>query len=139
MGNGRAVEFVSLVKSNMNRHFVVSVSPNSMRPKDEVSEQNLALDLWKAQALDPVSLFKKLDFLDPLETAKQVAMWITNPQLYIQTMFPETVQQPLDSANPPPGGEVAPVEGQPPQPGLASGQASSALSQVPLKTNAIPR
>jgi len=132
MGQMRAVEYVSLIMSNTNRHFVVSVSPNSMKPKDEIAERNEALELWKSQALDPITLFKRLDFPDPMETAKQTALWITNPQLYIQTMFPEAVPNPLDSANPPNPtdvtGQAPPVE----DGTLSQEPASASLSNVPL-------
>lgn len=136
MGQMRAVEYVKLTMSDSNRHFVVSVSPNSMKPKDEVSERNEALELFKSQALDPITLFKRLDFPDPMETAKQTALWITNPQLYIQMMFPELQQQqPQDSTNPPNPTDVTGVQpgGQPTQP-LSQEPASSQLSQVPLNT-----
>ena len=105
-----------------------------MQPKDELTEMNQALDLFKAQALDPISLFKKLNFADPQETAKQTALWVTNPQLYMQTMFPETAQQmPQDSANPP---NPLDINMQTPSPspdmGLSQEPASAQLNQVKL-------
>ena len=130
MGQASAVEYVGLMMAGHQRRYVVSVSPNSMQPKDELTEMNQAVDLWKAQARDPITLFKKLNYADPIETAKQVSLWVTNPQLYIQTMFPETAQQ-QDSANPqnpPDGGQPIP----PQQPNLSSEPASSSLSNVPL-------
>ncbi len=136
MGQMRAVEYTKLTMANTNRHFVVTVSPNSMKPKDEVSERNEALELWKAGALDPITLFKRLDFPDPMETAKQTTMYITNPQLYMQQMFPEMAQaQPQDSANPPNPQDITGGQpgGAPPQP-LSQEPASSQLSQVPLQT-----
>lgn len=134
MGQLKAVEYTKLIMSDINRHFVVSVSPNSMTPKDEVAERNEALDLFKSGALDPITLFKKLNFSDPVETAKQTALWVTNPQLYMQTMFPEMAQaQPQNSANP---ANPADVTGQPQQgvtpPELSQEPASSQLSNVPL-------
>lgn len=130
MGAGRAVEYVALNMANTNRQFVVSVTPDSMKPKDEITEQNLAVQLWEAKALDPIGLFKKLNEPDPMETAKRVALWTTNPQLYMVTYFPE--QQPVqDSTNPPNGAPVPNQEGTP-VPTLGAPPASSALSQVPL-------
>ncbi len=136
MGQMKAVEYTKLNMADSERHFVVTVSPNSMKPKDEVSERNEALELWKTQALDPITLFKRLDFPDPMETAKQVALWVTNPQLYIQQMFPELAQaQPQDSTNPANPQDVTGGQpgGSPPQP-LSEEPASSHLSQVPLQT-----
>lgn len=134
MGSGRAVEFVKLIMAGQQRHFVVSVAPNSMSPKDELTEMNQAIDLWKAQALDPITLFKKLNFADPTETAKQTAMWTTNPQMYMQMMFPEAQpQMPPNSPNP-----SNPLDGGQPTPpapdlGLSSEPASASLSNVPLQ------
>lgn len=129
MGAGRAVEYVALNMANTNRQFVVSVSPDSMKPKDEITEMNLAVQLWEAKALDPITLFKRLNYPDPMETAKAVALWTTNPQAYIATYFPENAMP--DTANPPDGAPVPSIDpatnttlGAPP--------ASSALSQVPI-------
>lgn len=127
MGNGRAVEYVSIVNSDLNRKFVVSVSPNSMAPKDEVSEQNLAIELFNAKALDPIGLFKKLNDPDPIATAQRVSLWVTNPQLYMQTYFP---QQAAAQGSPNQGG-IPPQPGSPPNP-LSSEPANAQLSQVPL-------
>ena len=103
MGNGRAVEYVTLINSDLQRKFVISVSPNSMAPKDEVAEQNLAIELYNAHALDPITLFKKLNFPDPMETAKMVALWTTNPQAYVAQFFPEQAQM-----MPQPGAPIVP-------------------------------
>lgn len=134
MGQMKAVEYTKINMSDTNRHYVVTVSPNSMKPKDEVSERNEALELWKAGALDPLTLFKKLDFPDPNEAAKQTTLYITNPQLYAQTMWPEIAQaQPQDSANPPNPQDV--TGGQPggaPLGTVSQEPASSQLSNVPL-------
>lgn len=138
MGNGRAVEFVGLVKSNINRHFVVSVSPNSMRPKDEITEQNLAIDLANKGWLDPINLFKKLDYPDPMETAKMVTLFRTNPQMYMMTYFPEQgAQAGANLENNPP--DLNQPEAPAPDTGLGAPVSSSALSNVPLNTEATPR
>jgi hypothetical protein len=132
MGNGRAVEYVKIIKSNLTRQFVVSVMAGSMKPKDEISEMNMAIDLWSKQALDPITLFKRLDYPDPTETAKQVAMWVTNPQLYMATYFPEAQPQ-QDSANPPNAIDLQNVNPEQPQDNtLAAPPASSSLANVPL-------
>lgn len=130
IGNGRAVEYVRLIMSNNDRKFVVSVAPNSMKPKDEIAETNEAIQLWESKALDPISLFKRLNDPDPMETAKKVALWSTNPQLYMLTYFPE--QTVPNSPNPQnPNDTVAPAQG-PADASLSAEPASSQLSQVPL-------
>ena len=128
MGSGGAVDYVKLIMSNENRKFVVSVSPNSMAPKDEITEMNQAIELWNAKALDPITLFKKLNYPDPMESAKQVSLWVTNPQLYMQMYFPE---QAPNSPNPQTGQINPQVQGTPPETPSAE-PASASLSNVPL-------
>lgn len=137
MGNGKAVEYVQIVNTNLTRKFVVSVSPNSMQPKDEISEQNLAIDLANKGWLDPINLFKKLNYPDPMETAKMVVLWKVNPAMYLQSFFPES--QPLAAPginpNPPDIGGIAPPQDE----SLGAPPASPALSQVPLSSEALPK
>ena len=130
MGAGKAVEYVALNMANKNRQFVVSVSPDSMKPKDEVSEMNLATELANSGWLDPINLFKKLNYPDPMETAKMVTMWKISPQLYMQQYFPENGPPQPPGANPNPP-DMNPVPGTP-ETNLAQPQASSELSQVPI-------
>ncbi len=130
MGNGRAVEYVQIVNTDFARKFVVSVSPNSMKPKDELSEMNQAIELWNNKALDPISLFKRLNDPDPLETAKRVSVWLTNPQLYMQTYFPQEAPAQGHGA-PVPGGAPLP-QAEPPPDTLAAPPANADLNQVPL-------
>ena len=138
MGNGRAVEYVEMVKSNMDRHFVVSVSPNSMQPKDEVTEQNLAIDLANKGWLDPINLFKKLNYPDPMETAKMVTLFRTNPQQYLMTYFPE--QAPQQGMNLPDNPvDINQPGGAPPDTGLGAPPSNSSLSNVSLRTAAMPK
>lgn len=130
MGNGRAVEYVTLINTQIDRKFVISVAPNSMKPKDEISQQNLAVERWNNKAIDPIGFMKELNDPDPIESAKRLAMWNTNPQLYMMTYFPEVAPAP-DSANP----ENPPDAGaQPPTPDetLSAPPTSSALSEVPI-------
>ncbi len=132
MGSGRAVDYVNIINSDINRSFVISVVPNSMKPKDEVSQQNLAIDRWSAQAIDPISFMKEINDPDPMESAKKLAMWNTNPQMYMMTYFPESVPQ-QNSANPENPTDLLgnATPGSPPGT-LSAPPASSALSEVPL-------
>ena len=133
MGNGHAVEYVQLQMANQQRHFVVSVAPNSMQPKDEITEQNLAIDLASKGWLDPINLFKKLNYADPMETAKMVTLYQIDKGAYMQQFFPEmTPQQAPGIGNPP---DMNQIGGTAPQP-LSEPQASSALSQVPISAGA---
>lgn len=140
MGNGHAVEYVTLLNTNLTRKFVVSVAPNSMKPKDEITEMNTALELYQQKALDPISLFKQLNYPDPMETAERVALWNVNPQMYMMKFFPESAQAAqMGMGGAPPN--PADLGGAPPGPAeqsLAQPPASSALSQVPINSPASP-
>lgn len=134
MGQASAVEYVGLKMVGHERQYVVSVSPNSMQPKDELTQVNQTLELWKSQAIDPIGLFKGINDPDPMQSAKRLVLWTTNPQLYAQQYFPETAQQqPQDSTNTGnPPDQVNPIPEQAPQP-LSQEPASSSLANVPLK------
>ena len=110
-----------------------------MAPKDEMSERNQAVQMAEAQLLDPINLFKALNDPDPINTAKMVTMFRVNPQLYMQTFFPEA--QPMGGQMGAPMGlpqGAQPEQGGAPQPGsppttLAEPQATSDLSAVPIQ------
>lgn len=137
MGNGQAVEYVAISNQHFNRKFVISVSPDSMSPKDEVSEQNLAIELANAGWLDPINLFKKLNYPDPMQTAKMVVMFRINPAGYMQTFFPEAGTPAMGGGAPNPS-NIPPAEGTTP-PTTAAPPASPALSNVPLNSLSTPQ
>ncbi len=140
MGNASAVEYVQISAQNMQRKFVVTVAPNSMAPKDESAERQQALQLAQEGFLDPINLFKALNDPDPVNTAKMVTLFRTNPMAYMQQFFPEQAgqmqgglpQQGQEQGSPQPQlspiqpmASPTPTEGSQPVP-------SSALSQVPI-------
>lgn len=140
IGSGQAVEYVALMNSDLQRRYVVSVAPNSMKPKDEITKQNMALELYQQKALDPISLFKELDFSDPMDTAERVALWNINPQQYMAQYFPN---QAAAAAQPGVGGAPNPANlgnapSGPAESSLAAPPASAALSQVPINSQASP-
>lgn len=129
MGGGRAVDYVRVINSDLLRNFVISVAPNSMQPKDEITEQNLAIDLANKGWLDPINLFKKLNYPDPMETAKMVTIYKANPEMYMQMFFPEAAPTPApDINNPPDLGEVPNA----PTPNLGAPPTNAGLAQVKL-------
>lgn len=134
MGNAAAVEYVTLSAQNMQRKFVVTVAPNSMAPKDEMSERNQAVQLAQEGFLDPINLFKALNDADPINTAKMVTLFRVNPQAYMQQFFPEQAQQMQPQGSP--IGQPQPNGGAPPGPPTpqegSQPMASPALSQVPI-------
>lgn len=153
MGNAKAVEYVTLTSQQMDRQLIVSVSPDSMKPKDEVTNMNLAQSLFDKKAIGPKTLLKMLDFPNPDESAADGVFYSIDPVAYFQTNFPEEfakmqqsqmqqaqlqmqqqaqatgMNMAAEAANTPP--EVA--NGEPPPPtGVSEPPANPALNQVPV-------
>ena len=93
MGQMRAVEYTTLSSAQLNKKLVVTVSPDSMKPHDEISEMNQAIKLWEEKALDPKTLLIRVNFPDPQNTAEQATLWNIDPQAYMQLNFPEIAQK----------------------------------------------
>lgn len=139
LGQMKAVEYVTFSKRSLKRRLVVSVAPNSMKPKDEVTEMNLAQNLYDKGALDPKTLLTILDFPDPQKTAEQAVLWKLDPMMYMQKNFPELFNEMQAKATAaaavPAGGGVAPevANGEPaPEGGLAAPPANTSLGAVAL-------
>jgi len=89
MGNAKAVEYVTLSSKDLDRQLIVSVAPDSLRPKDEVTEINLAQALFDKGAIGPKTLLKMLSFPDPDESAADGLMYKLDPMAYMQINFPD--------------------------------------------------
>ena len=55
----------------------IIVKSGTTLPTDELSKRREALELWGMGALDPVTLFQRLKFPNPEETAKKLQAWRT--------------------------------------------------------------
>ncbi len=53
----------------------VTVKEGSLIPKDPLTERNEAIDLWSANAIDPLNFFNKLGFSDPAATTQALILW----------------------------------------------------------------
>ena len=140
MGNAKAVEYVTLSSQDLDRQLVVSVSPDSMKPKDEITNINLAQALYDKGAIGPKTLLTMVDFPDPDEAASDGALWQIDKMAYIQMNFPELFAQ-LQGAQgqmqqsmglPVQDGGVPPEAITEPPADLSQEPASAALSQVKL-------
>ena len=106
----------TIVSSDFIWPLIVSVKEGSLIPKDRLTQRNEAIDLWSAQAIDPLTLFERLEFPDPMEATKRLIAWKTNP---------------LSLIGAPQGGlqeEQGRTEAEPPQPAE-----SQLLQQVPIQ------
>lgn len=152
MGNAKAVEYVTLTSSDLNRQLVVSVSPDSMKPKDEVTNINLAQSLFDKGAIGPKTLLKMVDFPDVDESAADGVLYRIDPMAYFQMNFPDyaaqlqqqqqqnmmsDMQNQAQGAGMKAGAEAAAAPEQvngepPPETGVSAPPSSSALGNVPL-------
>ena len=118
IGKEKTLEYFSIKNADMDRKIFISVKPGSMIPKDPLLQRNEAVELYQMGALDPITLFEKLDFPDAMAAAKKLFLWKTAPHL----LFPDLPQPIL----PPQGGEI----GQPPAPENSNPKVP--LSQIPV-------
>lgn len=138
LGQTKAVEYVTLTAQDLNRRLIVSVAPDSMKPKDELTQMNQAMELYDKQAIGPKTLLTMLDFPDPQASAEDGVLWQVDKNAYIQLNFPDLAQKlaqlqaQVQQAQGAPQG--APTPPAPPQgaPSLGGENPSASLSQVPL-------
>lgn len=150
MGNAKAVEYVTLSAQSLDRQLIISVSPDSMKPKDDITNLNLAQALYDKGAIGPKTLLKMVDFPNPDEAAADGALWQTDKMAYIKLNFPEMFaelmgaqqeQAQVQMANAAQGAGMTtaanaantpPEATTEPQQNIAQDPASAALNQVPL-------
>ncbi len=141
------MELVTLKNSDfpLLKTLSITVKEGSLVPKDPLTQRNEAVDLWSAGAIDPLNLFKKLDFPDPTQATQQLILWQMlqkgqiQPQMYLPTFQIEgqgPLEQPVGvggpAVNPQTGTDIdnAPQPGTPDAVGAESKQL---LQSVPLK------
>lgn len=103
----------------------ISVKAGSLIPKDPLTQRNEAIDLWSANAIDPLNFYKRLDFPDPSGMTQSLILWqlvqkgAVPPQAYLPTFqMANMPQAPLLGEQPGTGGPaVSPPPNSPlPQP-----------------------
>ncbi|MDE1940973.1 MAG: hypothetical protein KGI66_02525 [Patescibacteria group bacterium] len=136
MGQLKATEYIELSSAHLNANLIVSVSPDSMKPHDEVTNMNQALSLWEAGAIDPLTLLTRLNFPSPKETAGMFMLYKLNPQAYFMANWPDMAQaimpQPAAPGAPAPTGAPNPEAQSEPAPPIGGVPATASLSSVPL-------
>ncbi len=100
----------------------ITVKEGSLIPKDPLTKRNEAMDLWSANAIDPIKFYKRLDEADPVGAAEQLMLWemakAGNMQA-LQAYLPDfpLFQQQGAPTQAPPGAPQPPIQGgQPPMP-----------------------
>lgn len=74
-GPTQNMEVSSISGEDVESGVEILVKSGSTLPKDEISEADQALQLWQQGAIDPISLYEKLKFPNPLESAERLMKW----------------------------------------------------------------
>ena len=85
----RAQGATTILNSEFVKPLVVSVKEGSLIPKDSLTKRNEAVDLWSANAIDPLTLAERLEEPNPQEFTKRLILWKINPIAYAQLYAPE--------------------------------------------------
>lgn len=91
MGQNGASETIQIRNSDFVIDPKVTVKDGSLIPKDPLTERNEAMDLWEANAISLPELYLRLDFPDPMASAKETLLWqqIAEGKLPPQLLFPD--------------------------------------------------
>lgn len=140
MGQMKAVEYIELTSADMDRRIVVSVAPDSMKPHDELTQMNQAVQFFESGVIGPKTLLTIANFPDPNAAAEDGVLWTVDKNAYLQINFPElaaklaqmqAAMMPQPGAQAPPGAPSAPIPPDQP-PTLSEDPTSAALQNVPL-------
>lgn len=85
LGEDGAIEFVRMTRDDIEDFVEVDVKSGEILPMDRVALRTEAVQLWQLGALDPVTLFERLEFPDPEKAAERLLAWKTG-QLTQETM-----------------------------------------------------
>lgn len=109
----KAQELMTIKNTDLKLKLHVTVKDGSLIPKDPLTKRNEAMDLWSAQAIDPISFFSAMDYPNPYESAKTLFQWrlIQAGKMDPTIMFPDIMtgaggqQQPQPGQSIPTGGD----------------------------------
>jgi hypothetical protein len=81
IGKDKTQEFLTLKSDQLDRKLTISVKEGSLIPKDPLSLAQQAQDLGKGNLMDPITMYDRLGFPDPKETAKRLFLWKNNAEI----------------------------------------------------------
>lgn len=146
LGTAKTLEYTQLQNSQLTIPLLISVSPDSLRPRDQITEINLAQALFDKGVIGPKTLLKMLSFPSPDDAAADGLLYKLDPMSYLQLNFPDFAQQ-LQMAQQqqmmnqamsqasvmgPQGESMAPEQTTEPEQNIARNPADAGLNQIPL-------
>ena len=75
LGKDGSVEFLKFINDDIEDGVVINTKSGTPPVLDPVGRYNQAIQLWQLGALDPETLFERLEFADPKITAQKLAAW----------------------------------------------------------------
>lgn len=72
LGEDGTVEFLKLNRNDIEDYIEIVVKDGSVLPMDKVALRTEAVQLWQLGALDPVTLFERLEFPNPDKAAERL-------------------------------------------------------------------
>lgn len=75
LGEKDAAEFVSLNRNEIDDHIEIEVKAGATLPMDKISLRTEAVQLWQLGAIDPVTLYRRLEFPNPEKAAELLLLW----------------------------------------------------------------
>lgn len=72
LGEEDTVEFVRLNQDDIEDYIEIDVRSGNTTPVDKVSMRNEAIQLWQLGAIDPVTLFQRLEYPEPEKSAQRL-------------------------------------------------------------------
>lgn len=148
LGEQEGADLISMVNTRFTKSLNITVKEGSLVPKDPLTQRNEAIDLWSANAIDPLSLYKKLDFPDPVAATESLIKWQMlqkgqiSPEMYLPNFQTPAMPGALPTEQPGTGGPaISDVNGPnaptaPAPPGsteAASIQSKQLMASVPTK------
>lgn len=113
LGKEKGKRLYEQMKAYNKRGIKIIVKPGSTLPTDKISQRAEALDLAKMNRISNLDLFKRMDFPNPMELAKNLWLEANRPELLYKDLQPlmeeEAAKQQAQAA----GGEQVLNGGQP--------------------------
>lgn len=97
LGKDGAQQVIEYSRNSIEEGIEISVKEGSTLPIDKVSQRQEALDLLQMQGIDPISLFEKLEWPNPQESARRLFLWKNDPL----SLFPDLKEEMAQNEKPP--------------------------------------
>jgi len=92
LGQDGAYEFIKFTQADIEDDIVIYVKSGTPPALDPVAKMNQAIQLWQLGAIDPETLFQRLEFTNPKEAAQKLYGWKNNQLVFESTLRQQEAQ-----------------------------------------------